>query len=180
MKQRLQILGLVLPLIALAFMIGQAEWRLAHSETWIFNMQGYDPRDLLRGHYLIFQLEIEPKPHNEEASVCDPITDDCCYCLTPGAEIARVGFETELTSLSCSQAQTTCSAFVRAEPLQSLRRFYIPESHREMLEDRLFEAQRARMAHLLVAVDENGYPAISQMILQGETIESVVEGAEGP
>ena len=58
MSRRLQIVAVVLPIVLLVGMIGRAEWQLANSETWHFAIRGYDPRDLLRGHYMRFRLDV--------------------------------------------------------------------------------------------------------------------------
>ena len=57
LRDRLRAAVLALPLIGLA-----AAWAVSHQRgqqgvVWEVPVQGYDPRDLLRGHYLVFQYD---------------------------------------------------------------------------------------------------------------------------
>lgn len=56
MKQK-YILGafLVLPVLFLFFWLGSIEYALHAEQTVVIRMSGYDPRDLLSGHYLHLQ-----------------------------------------------------------------------------------------------------------------------------
>ena len=60
---------LALPLVALAALIGEQEARLARSAVLNVPLRGYDPRDILRGHYMLGRLDWEwdrePAPAND-------------------------------------------------------------------------------------------------------------------
>ena len=165
MSDRSKRLALMLPILLLVFMVGRAEWQLAHSDTWFFSIQGYDPRDLLRGHYMRFQLDVAPDETLEE---CDIADSDCCYCL-----VDRGRFEAHVTLATCETARLTCEDYVQTQPLHSLDRFYIPETGRRELETRLREAAIAGKAHLAVAVDRAGQSMIEGLWVDGEPIELV-------
>jgi hypothetical protein len=49
--------ALALPVVALAAMIGQQELRLRNAELINVPVRGFDPRDLLRGHYITGQFD---------------------------------------------------------------------------------------------------------------------------
>ena len=53
----LVIVALALPVVALAAMIGQQEWLRSRVTVLNVPVRGVDPRDLLRGHYLIAGFE---------------------------------------------------------------------------------------------------------------------------
>ena len=162
MSDRLKSLALVLPILLLVLMVGRAEWQLAHSETWLFSLQGYDPRDLLRGHYLRFRLQVAPDETLEQCEITDP---DCCYCLEH-----RDRIEAHVTLTTCETARSSCADYVQTLPLHSMDRFYIPETGRQELEKRIREAARAGNAHLAVAVDPMGLPMIEALWVDGEPI----------
>ncbi len=168
MKARARSLALAFPLLVLAGLTLQAHWQRAHSEVWYFPVAGYDPRDLLRGHYLRFQIDVNRDGRDADCPRADP---DCCYCLTPGKPVEGVGFEASIEGVSCAAAPEVCTAFVRARPLHALQRFYIPEARREFLGEVLREAASADNAHLEVAVDGNGTPAVRRLLVFGEAIE---------
>ena len=169
MSDRFKRLALVLPMLLLVFMVGRSEWQLAHSDTWFFSIRGYDPRDLLRGHYMRFQLVVTPDETLEPCDIDDPA---CCYCLDD-----RGRFEAHVTLATCETASLTCDDYVQTQPLHSLDRFYIPETGRRELETRLRDAAAAGHAHLAVAVDRAGQPMIEGLWVDGEPI-SLVEPEE--
>jgi hypothetical protein len=171
MSARYIAIALLLPVLLLGFIVGQAEWRLAHSKTWLFAMEGYDPRDLLRGHYLRFQLSVATAQVGASCTRDDP---DCCYCLAPGETIGDAGVIAEATVVSCAEAVERCEDFVRARPLLALDRFYIPEDNRRAFEDSLQAATAKGAAHLAVAVAGDGSPMISGVWVNGVPIATEV------
>ena len=64
--------SLALPLVVLAAMIGEQETKLTGAAVVNVPLRGYDPRDLLRGHYIQGQLEwdweVDPTPANGDTS----------------------------------------------------------------------------------------------------------------
>ena len=173
MSDRSKRLALILPILLLVFMVGRAEWQLAHSNTWFFSIRGYDPRDLLRGHYMRFQLVVAPDETLESCEIDDPA---CCYCLDD-----RGRFEAHVTLATCETASLTCDDYVQTQPLHSLDRFYIPETGRRELEARFRDAALAGHAYLAVAVDRAGQPMIEGLWLDGKPIHLVEpEGADLP
>ena len=77
--RRLPMILAAVPLIVILIGIARAEHHLATSETWLVDVEGYDPRDLLHGRYLQFQLRV-PGPGLKECGY----EDDCSACLTVG------------------------------------------------------------------------------------------------
>lgn len=170
MSSRLKALAVTLPIVLLVFMVGRAEWQLAHSDTWFFAIRGYDPRDLLRGHYMQFRLSIAPDETLEACSVGDP---SCCYCLED-----RDRTEAYVILATCETAMASCDDYVQTRPLHALDRFYIPEEGRVEMETKLRDAALAGRAHLSVAVDETGQPMIDGLWVDGEPIS--VDAVESP
>jgi hypothetical protein len=83
------IAALALPVLALAALVGQQERRLANAEILSVPLTGFDPRDLLLGHYLRAQLDWswERPPVVEEYSVADG-----ALCVLTKAPKPRVRF----------------------------------------------------------------------------------------
>lgn len=169
MSVRLQRVALALPLVLLALMVGKAEMQLADSTVYYFEIEGYDPRDLLRGHYLRFRLQM-----NQEQAIesCDTRSEECCYCLEPGNR----EMPSPVRMATCSTAADMCEDFVRTRPLHALDRFYIPEEGRGQMERNLREAARSDRAHLAVAVSSSGEPMIEALLVNGVPI--TAEAAE--
>lgn len=53
-RARLNLLALVLPLAGLAGLWAWSDYRSRQGSDWLVPIEGYDPRDLLRGHYVEF------------------------------------------------------------------------------------------------------------------------------
>lgn len=65
--------ALILPVAALATLIGQQERRFANVEILNVAVRGIDPRDMLKGHYLIADLDLtwtRPPEHRGEGGLC--------------------------------------------------------------------------------------------------------------
>jgi len=96
MDRAMRILALVLPIAGLAALWGWSDCKSRQGTDWDVPVAGYDPRDLLRGHYVEFtydwpgeidendlfqgQLCIEGKPPTVERVV---FTDDLSQCAYP-------------------------------------------------------------------------------------------------
>jgi hypothetical protein len=74
-------LVLVLPLAGLATTTLHNELALANAEEWAIPVTGFDPRDPLRGHYIVFRYlwDIEG-----DSDLCR--AGQCLICLTPGED----------------------------------------------------------------------------------------------
>jgi hypothetical protein len=165
MSRRYTAIAVVLPLLAIGLGIGRSELFRSRARDFVFEIGGYDPRDLLRGHYLQFRLRVEPLPVREP---CDDRVDDCCLCLTradsdavPYAERAR-----------CETARASCDGALMTRYLNEPQRFYIPERSAEALEKRLLAAMEHRRAHAVLAIDEHGQAQVRELRIDGEAITS--------
>lgn len=76
-RQWILALALLLPIAGLAAGVLRNEMMLAAAESWVIPVEGYDPRDLLRGHYIRFRYQW--KVEGEE-SLCD--AGACLLCLS--------------------------------------------------------------------------------------------------
>ena len=71
---------LALPVLALAALVGQQEYLLANAAILNVPLRGYDPRDLLHGHYIAgqFDWDWETEPPEAEAEA------EGAACVLPG------------------------------------------------------------------------------------------------
>jgi hypothetical protein len=85
--------AVLLPIVAFAGLVVRAELLRASGPVFHVAIAGYDPRDLLQGHYLRYRLQW---PADGE---CDGAT--CCLCLqTSGVH----------TKVACGVVDKTCDA----------------------------------------------------------------------
>jgi uncharacterized membrane-anchored protein len=166
MTHKKLLVAVSIPFVLLCLLIVRAEVHISQGKEWNFQVQGYDPRDLLRGHYLRFGLRLDWE--DEASQTCDG-AEECCLCLTDvGAAVPKV------SKLSCETAQHACGSYIRHELLLNLNRYYIPEDQAETAEKILREARMDNEAFLRISVNSNGEPQILDMILHGESLEALI------
>jgi uncharacterized membrane-anchored protein len=153
--------ALALPLLVLGLGILRGERAIRAGEPWHFDIGGYDPRDLLRGHYLRFTVEEQwgdPLDGSVEEADC------ACLERTPG------GAAPILHPASCSFARESCDSFVVRAELDRLDRFYIPEARAQELEERLQDAATRDAAQILVRIDRKGTPVLVDLLIDGKPV----------
>lgn len=166
MSNRKLLIAVSIPFVLLCLLIVRAEIHMSQGKQWQFQVQGYDPRDLLRGHYLRFGLRYD---WEDEASQSCSGAGDCCVCLTDvGGVVPKV------RKLSCELAQRECESHVRDELLLNLNRYYIPEEQAKDAEQILRDAARDDEAFLSISVNSKGEPLILDMIIHGESLQELI------
>jgi len=163
MKRSHLVAALALPLLVIVAAILQAELFLGGARDFLFEIHGYDPRDLLRGRYLQFQLAID---EGAEREPCDDATGDCCLCLT------RTGPDTPVRTerATCRTARVVCDGALQTDYVGRPLRFYVAESEAGQLERRLIDAMQERRAHALLAVDGAGRAQVRELRVDGAAI----------
>lgn len=164
MPRNLLIVALLLPLAVIGIGIGRAEHHVANSRLWLFDVNGYDPRDLLRGHYIQFRLDLHEMPPRE---TCD---DDsgaaCCLCLT----MLSADAPPQVERATCETARTLCDGALQTRFLSQLNRYYIPEQDAWKLEQDFQAAAQSGSARLRVAINKEGEPQIDGLLVNGNEI----------
>lgn len=118
-------------------------------------LAGYDPRDLLRGHYLLARLDIAGLPPGRGEA-------DACVCLTPpaGAD-GRPGFT---LLASCQPAVLAACPYPLADPGRELR-LYQSQENALRLEASLREGKV--MVDAAVRFDGQGGIAVEDVRVDG-------------
>lgn len=150
--RKLGLLTLALPFLAMLTMISMNVRALDNTEYRI-DITGFDPRDLLRGHYLTFQYEW---PENTNQS-CAKHEKDCCVCMTGNPA------KPDVTFASCQSLTPSCPAALPVtrgwnntfQPDENLRRYYIPEQHAAKLDTMLRQSQADFSVGLVIQNGKN-------------------------
>jgi hypothetical protein len=164
---RLHTAGLVLPIIGLV-----AAWTVSHQRgergtDWEVPVQGYDPRDLLRGHHPVFQHDW---PINDEDAVPGP-----------GMMLCLDGDAPTITSAEVVPLQTRCPRPLRAAPGDTslAGKLYIPQERAAALERR--RAEPALRGIVTLRVRDNGrYTPISIRFEPRPAADAATEPAPTP
>ena len=154
-----------IPFIVLCLLIVRAEYHLKVGEQWDIELTGYDPRDLLRGHYLRLRLNYD---WNKDL---DNNSSDTSYCLC----LRDIGNQApQVSKTDCSLARSYCDGFIRSEFEQELDRFYIPETQARKAEDLLRKARRDNKAYLRLSINKKGEPRIVDLLIDGESLHTLL------
>lgn len=155
-------LAVVLPILAILFGVVGAERHGARSRDFPFAIEAYDPRDLLRGHYLRFRLVVDEGAPLES---CEQELATCCYCLR-----AR-GDEPPLASRArCDTAAARCDGSLPVAIAEHPMRFWIAEEGAAALESRLRDAMSRGTARVILAIDPGGAVRARALVLDDERI----------
>jgi len=139
-------LALLLPVVAFAGLVVRAELLRASGPVFRVAIAGYDPRDLLQGHYLRYRL------HWPAGEACDGPT--CCLCLqTSGVH----------TRIQCGVADAACDAQLSRQMVDQAREFFIQEGAGPALEQAIRRGQGA----MALNVTPNGQVHVHELFIDG-------------
>jgi hypothetical protein len=164
---------LFIPLFALAGLCLLHEYRRSTGTLWTIPIAGYDPRDMLRGHYLQYQFEW----NLANTGGCNG--PDCALCTD---EPERFNPPVRLVPRSEAAA---CTSFIavsvaRFDPFDgihidgasdNLTRYFIPESEALRLETLLRQDANGPQFSIGLQVTNTGTAYIEGMYIDGERLE---------
>lgn len=167
MRHKWTLAAVLIPVFVLALAMARSQWALSQGQEWRFQITGYDPRDLLRGKYLRYELVLDwdPVPISEEVGGPEQRLTACACLLDRGADAG-----TRLLSVACGEAAEECEHFVRMPSLLKAERFYVPEHQARALEKRLIAAAQVDAAFITVIVQADGSVAVKDLWLDGAPI----------
>jgi uncharacterized membrane-anchored protein len=138
--------ALLLPIVAFAVLVVRAELWRASGPVFRVAIAGYDPRDLLQGHYLRYRLQWPA------VGACDGAT--CCLCLqTSGVH----------TKVECGVADAACDAQLNYQMVEQGREFFIQEDAGPALEQAIRRGQGA----MALNVTPNGQVRVHELFIDG-------------
>jgi hypothetical protein len=170
------IAALALPVIALAALVGHQELLLANARILSVPLTGFDPRDLLRGHYIRAQMDWdwERAPSVEEYQAVDGAL--CVLAETPKPRVRflagwkagdRTDADCKLVIAGNARAPSRFAPTLLDNGDGAIQ-FYVPESRASDLETLMRERPGSLTADLAVRAD--GAAAIKAVRVDGEII----------
>jgi len=157
-------LGVVLPMLGLLVLVARAEVLLRSGESFRIAIKGYDPRDLLHGHYLQYSFDFDWRGEStcgsRSGGVPVGLESGCCVCLGSDVDSNTLA---EARLVACDQV-SACDGWLHAASLSPPLRYFVPERYAAELE----EALRGRAASLSVTCGPGGEPAIGELYLDGQ------------
>jgi GDYXXLXY protein len=163
--------AVVLPLLGLVVMIARAEIALRSGPSFRVTITGYDPRDLLSGHYLQYRFAFDWRGDNTCGAVATgaPVELDphCCVCLTADVDGGPL---TPARQVRCDDV-ASCDGWLQAAAVAPPLRYFVPERHAAGIEDAL----RGRPVSLGVTCGPNGQPAIGDLFIDGRPWREIID-----
>lgn len=128
------LLSLVLVLALPGMLMAKAMVDRVNGTAWQIDIAGFDPRDLLRGHYLMFSYEWDIKGDQKECGTQAP----CCLCLTEKTPGNFANPDVRFVDCAASAARE-CPALIRGKRgwstvTQPNQTYFVPETHALALE----------------------------------------------
>ena len=181
-KNSLKILVLAFPVIVMVLIIGIHVKNKESGTLWRVPVTGYDPRDLLRGHYLTFRYDWNW--NEQKNTACSG--SECAVCFPEDRLSSSYNPKVYMTRLSIAEKQ--CKSFIHGYSDRGhqfkigtkhgygLRRYYIPEREARKL-DRLLrqQAQNSHKFDMGLRVNNIGQAFIEKMYIDGVPLEDWIK-----
>lgn len=156
-----------LPIIALLCLLLYKQSIINTGQNINLDIVGFDPRDLLSGHYLRYTIDYRSRNQCTPSSKIS--TQTVRLCLEPERYFIDNSVGNANWQQSCDiYLQGTCS---NAGFIAGIERFYIPEEYAPQLDTLVRDARGA----LQIRVNSRGKAVIENLLIDGEPWQDKVE-----
>jgi hypothetical protein len=164
---------LFVPVLALAGLSLLHEYRRSTGTLWTVPVAGYDPRDMLRGHYLQYQYEWNlTGPNTCNGPNCALCTDEPARFNPPVRLVPRDEAASCESYIAVGVAPfSPLDGIVIAGSSDNLTRYYVPESEALRLETLLRQNMDGPQFWIGLRVTDAGTAYIEAMYVDGEQLE---------
>ncbi|MCB1180293.1 MAG: GDYXXLXY domain-containing protein [Leptospiraceae bacterium] len=151
MKKNLFVISILIPILALFFLTIKKAYTVSSGEKFELNIAGFDPIDLLSGHYVTYRVDYGFDP-------CYP-DEVQCICVEKNSFTT---YATECGSFDCKN-------FIKGKCIKgrfkaNLEKYFIPEDKAEEI-DRIVRIGKSRVRFSL---DKQGNAIVEDLILVEE------------
>jgi uncharacterized membrane-anchored protein len=170
MNKRNLIISLIFPIIVLIGLIAYKQAKVMAGMKITLPITGFDPRDLLSGHYLIYRIDYGVKD------------DDYCYDYKNNGQDAYVCLQKESDDPEAYSSQIfagnnndnpdyrPCFAVIKGKCKNGrftagIEKFFIPEEYAAPLDS----AVRGRKGKIVLSVSKNGSAAIKDLLIDDKS-----------
>lgn len=153
------LLALMIMIALPSLLLVKAAYDRHNGKIWRIEIAGYDPRDLLRGHYLNFRYDWNFAQTNDVRS-CE-YGKNCCLCLTeasPGNHMNPVAKTMACNAPEIRQCQSVVTSGRGVGPALGGHVYFIPEKQAAQVENLLRDEKQD--VQMEIAVPRSGGPAI--------------------
>ena len=176
MKNKKLLFALIFPILLMALMAGYKQYIVFVGKELILKIKGFDPRDLLSGHYLIYEIDYNDR--NSQGEFCNrqhqrkrnSIKSFACINKTSYGSGDNDGdnyVETTFYTGTRNPKYTKCDFHIVGEGKNrrfyaGIERFYIPEKDAIIL-DRLVRNSKGK---IVLKVTNTGKVTIKDLLIE--------------
>ena len=171
-KSGLWIFSFILPVGVLLGWALLNEYHLRSSRTVTLPVEGYDPRDLLSGYYLMYTVQYGVK--------CPESPKRCrgmrCGLSRSGKSKAYICFAPE-KYITLWQKPKNCSLFIQGQCVNkeftaNINRYYLPEKKAKKGTAMFRKAQKKQV---VLAVTSKGHALVKDILVEGESLKKQLQ-----
>lgn len=145
--------ALIFPVIILGALVAYKQFIFSEGQEIVLPIKGYDPRDLLSGHYLIYRVQYG--------------VEGICANSNQGEQEAFVCLETNTFSF---EKPSECreliqGACISGEFQAGIERFYVPEEKARQLESKIME----KSASISISILPSGKAQVKDLFFDGKS-----------
>lgn len=149
------LVALLTPILALAAMTADRQFHLAVGTEVVLPISGYDPRDLLSGHYLIYTVDYGV------SDICRGTSDD------------KTGYICLDSRSFSDEPPVGCSRLIRGVCNSSrfeagIEKYFVAESEAADLEKKV----RSRTASIVLSLSSRGEAQVKDLLINGRSWKS--------
>lgn len=183
MKTALKIFVIFLPVIIMGLLIASNIHNQKNGEQWRIPVTGYDPRDLLRGHYLTFRYDWnwrdKIQENKNERANC--VGRECALCLQRSDEEI-----THIAYVDSVENARQCDSFIKGRSYNmnnfsisggayGLQRYYIPEKNARQLDQMLRQNDSNYDFEIEMRISDTGRAFIEGMYIDDQPLEEWIK-----
>ena len=152
MKNKVLILSIIFPIICLITLIFYKQSIVSQGLVFELNIKGFDPIDVLSGHYVTYTVDYPENPCLDEQEYA-------CVCLKLNeSNPSNLGIDCEKKSY--------CDAILKGECKNKIfragiERYYIPENRAKEID----EIVRAGKSKIKISVSQSGEAIVTDLLL---------------
>ncbi len=176
-KSNLKAIALMLPIVVMALFTAGNIYNQQAGQLWRIPVTGYDPRDLLRGHYLTYRYDWNWR---EDKRSC--VHGECVLCLSPSnghanpfVTFAERGNTVQCTSYIEGRVYGNDHFEIGSKHGYGLRRYYIPEEHARTLDKMLRRNNGEHNFEISLRVNSTGKAFIEGMYINNQPLEEWIK-----
>jgi len=148
--------AITFPIIALLCLLLYKQHIINTGQNIRLDIVGFDPRDLLSGHYLRYRIDYHSR-------------NQCQMSPEPSRQTVRLCLQPERYFIDRDNTQQHCDVYLqgvctKTEFIAGIERFYIPEKYASQLDLLVRDARGA----LQISVNASGKAVIETLLIDGE------------